>query len=71
MKSLIWKYKELKLSKLFPPVGFMFEETEPEDVIYKLEYKNAVAEFDCNQMYKDYGWDRPLKIWYTHFYEKT
>lgn len=49
--------KGFKLCKLNPPVSYSFEETEPEDVIYKLEYKNAKAEFDCNSMYQDYGWE--------------
>lgn len=49
--------KGLKLCKLNPPVSYVFEETEPEDVVYKLEYKNAKADLDCSQMYKDYGWE--------------
>jgi len=49
--------KGLKLSKLNPPVNFVFEETEPEDVVYKLDYKNTKASKEMKQMYQDYGWE--------------
>lgn len=49
--------KGLKLCKLNPPIDFVFEECEPEDVIYKLDYKNTKASNDMKQMYLDYGWE--------------
>lgn len=60
----------LKLCKLNPPISYVFEETEPEDVIYKLEYKNAKAELDCNQMYKDYGWEYCGSCFGWNYYRK-
>lgn len=62
--------KGLKLCKLNPPISYVFEETEPEDVIYKLEYRNAKAEFDCNQMYKDYGWEFCGSCFGWNYYRK-
>ncbi len=62
--------KGLKLCKLNPPIKYTFEETEPEDVIYKLEYKNVKAEFDCNQMYKDYGWEYCGSCFGWNYYRK-
>lgn len=49
--------KGLKLVKLNPPIDFVFEETEPEDVVYKLDYKNTPAAKEYKQMYLDYGWE--------------
>lgn len=62
--------KGLKLCKLNPPAAYHFEEIEPEDVIYKLEYKNAKAELDCNQMYKDYGWEYCGSCYGWNYYRK-
>lgn len=49
--------KGLKLSKTFPPFIFIFEKCEPEDVIYKLEFKNTKVTSDYIKMYDDYGWE--------------
>lgn len=49
--------KGLKLVKLNPPLDFVFEETEPEDVVYKLDYKNTKVANEYKQMYLDYGWE--------------
>ena len=46
-----------RLVKLIPPVFFIFEETKPEDYIYKLDYKNKEMPNDYFQMFKDYGWE--------------
>lgn len=62
--------KGLKLCKLNPPINYYFEETEPEDVIYKLEYKNAKPELDCNQMYKDFGWEYCGSCFGWNYYRK-
>lgn len=62
--------KGFKLCKMNPPAGYVFEKVEPEDVIYKLEYRNATAEFDCNQMYKDYGWEYCGTCFGWNYYRK-
>jgi len=49
--------KGLKLKKTIAPGFFIFEECEPEDVIYRLEFKNQKATTDYMEMYKDYGWE--------------
>jgi hypothetical protein len=49
--------KGWKLVKMTPPCFFTFERCEPEDVVYRLEYKNAKATDDYMQMYADFGWE--------------
>lgn len=49
--------KGLKLCKLNPPIDFVFEECEPEDVVYRLDYKNTKAAEEYKQLYLDYGWE--------------
>lgn len=46
-----------KLVKMTPPCFYTFEQCEPEDVIYRLDYKNADATSDYMQMYSDFGWE--------------
>jgi hypothetical protein len=46
-----------KLVKMTPPCFYTFEQCEPEDVIYRLDYKNADATGDYMQMYSDFGWE--------------
>jgi hypothetical protein len=48
--------KGWKLKKVVPYL-YTFEQCEPEDVIYRLDYKNADATDDYMQMYSDFGWD--------------
>jgi hypothetical protein len=46
-----------KLVRMTPPCFYTFEQCEPEDVIYRLDYKNADATGDYMQMYSDFGWE--------------
>ncbi len=49
--------KGWKLVKMVPPCFFVFESCEPEDVIYRLDYKNADQTAEYMQMLKDFGWE--------------
>lgn len=46
-----------KLVKMTPPCFYTFEKCEPEDVIYRLDYKNNTENADYMQMMADYGWE--------------
>lgn len=46
-----------KLKKMTPPCFYVFEECEPEDVIYRLDFKNQEAEPEYLQMFADFGWE--------------
>jgi hypothetical protein len=48
--------KGWKLVKMTPPCFFTFEQCQPEDVIYRLDFKNQ-ATGDYMQMYEDFGWE--------------
>jgi hypothetical protein len=45
-----------KLVKMVPPCFYTFEPCQPEDVIYRLDFKNQ-ATGDYMQMYADFGWE--------------
>lgn len=47
-----------KLKKTVPPCFFVFEKCAPEDVVYRLDYKNNTETGDYFQMFQDYGWER-------------
>lgn len=49
--------KGLKIVKFSAPCFYTFEEVEPEDYIYRLEFNNSKTEDDRKKMYQDYGWD--------------
>jgi len=57
----IWlreKHKQgWKLLKMVPPCLFYFEKCEPEDVIYRLDYKNNNENDEYMQLVHDYGWE--------------
>ena len=57
----IWLRKQhqsgLKLMKMIPPCIYIFDECEPEDVIYRLDYKNSEQTAEYMQMLKDFGWE--------------
>ena len=40
-----------------PPCFFVFERCEPEDVVYRLDYKNGEESGAYFQLYRDYGWE--------------
>lgn len=46
-----------KLVKMIPPCFYRFEECTPEDVIYRLDYKNGSETRDYLQMLEDYEWE--------------
>ena len=46
-----------KLTKMVPPCFFYFEKCEPEDVIYRLDYRNNSETEDYMQILADYGWE--------------
>ena len=46
-----------RLVKFKIPCFYTFESCEPEDVIYRLEYKNEAVSADYVQMYADFGWE--------------
>ncbi len=47
----------LRLVKLIPPCFYVFEECTPEDVVYRLDYKNGTPSGEYLQMFRDYGWE--------------
>lgn len=46
-----------KLVKMVPPCFFTFEACEPEDVVYRLDYKNGQESGDYLRLFQDYGWE--------------
>lgn len=46
-----------KLSRFKAPCFFIFESCEPEDVIYRLDYKNRTQTDEYMQMCSDFGWE--------------
>lgn len=46
-----------KLIKMIPPCFYKFEKCQPEDVIYKLDFKNNQEKADYLQLTSDFGWE--------------
>ena len=46
-----------KLSRMIPPCFFIFEKCTPEDVAYRLDYKNNTETNNYFQIIRDYGWE--------------
>ncbi len=46
-----------KMVKMIPPCLYFFESCEPEDVIYRLDYKNWESPKEYMQMLSDFGWE--------------
>ena len=46
-----------KLVKFTAPCFYTFESCEPEDVIYRLDYKNSTQTDEYMQMLRDFGWE--------------
>lgn len=46
-----------KLVKLIPPCFYTFESCTPEDVIYRIDYRNSRQTEEYMQMVKDFGWE--------------
>ena len=46
-----------RLSGMLQPCFYFFEECEPEDVIYRLDYRNEKVNDEYLQIAKDFGWE--------------
>lgn len=46
-----------KMVKMIPPCVYIFESCRPEDVIYRIDYKNSRQTEEYMQMVKDFGWE--------------
>ncbi|MBR3355293.1 MAG: DUF2812 domain-containing protein [Oscillospiraceae bacterium] len=46
-----------KLVKMVPPCFYTFEQCEPEDVIYRLDYRDTENTESYFQMLSDFGWE--------------
>lgn len=46
-----------KLVKTTPPCFYTFESCTPQDVIYRLDYKNSSETDEYMQMLRDFGWE--------------
>ncbi len=57
----IWLRKQhrsgWKLTGMTPPCIYRFESCEPEDVIYRLDFRNNERPEDYMQMISDFGWE--------------
>ena len=49
--------KGWKLVKFIPPFLFKFEECEPDNFYYQLDFKNEKASSDYIGIFNDYGWE--------------
>lgn len=49
--------KGWRLTKVIIPFFYVFEASEPEKVIYQLEFKESKVTDDYLKMYEDYGWE--------------
>ena len=46
-----------KLVKMIVPCFYIFESCTPQDVVYRLDYKNNTENRDYFQIFQDYGWE--------------
>lgn len=46
-----------KLTRIIPPCFYIFEECEPQHVVYRLDYKNNSEDREYFQLFSDYGWE--------------
>ncbi len=63
--------KGLRFVKMTPPCFYTFEETAPEDIVYRLDYQNKVADDDCKQLYADFGWEYAGKCIGWNYFRKS
>ena len=42
---------------MIPPCFYIFEQCTPEEVVYRLDYKNNSENNDYFQVFSDYGWE--------------
>lgn len=45
-----------KLLRMIPPCFYIFEKCTPEDMAYRLDYKNNAETSNYFQIFRDYGW---------------
>lgn len=57
----IWLREQHKngwsLLRMIPPCFYVFEKCAPEDMVYRLDYKNNTETGSYFQLFKDYGWE--------------
>ena len=46
-----------KLVRVIPPCFYVFEDCEPQEVVYRLDYKNSRQTEEYMQMVRDFGWE--------------
>ncbi|MCM1267272.1 MAG: DUF2812 domain-containing protein [Bacteroidales bacterium] len=46
-----------KLLRTVPPCFYIFEKCAPEDMVYRLDYKNNAETGNYFQIFRDYGWE--------------
>lgn len=63
--------KGWKLTKMVPPCFYHFEKCVPEDVIYRLDYKNSTESDDYMQLIHDYGWEYLGKCFGWLYFRKS
>lgn len=63
--------KGWKMKKFVIPCFYHFEACEPEDVIYRLDYKSENVDREYYQIYADYGWERFEEYWGWNYFRKS
>lgn len=53
-----------------PPCFYTFEKSEPEEVIYKLDYRNGTEDSEYRQMFSDFGWEECGRCFGWIYYRK-
>ena len=53
--------KGWKVRKMIPPCFYVFDECEPEDVIYRLDYRSSEETEEYIPMLNDFGWEYVTK----------
>ena len=46
-----------RLARTIVPCFYIFERCAPEDVVYRLDYKNNAQDAEYMQMLRDFGWE--------------
>ncbi len=46
-----------KIVRMIPPCIYIFESCEPQDIIYKMDYKNSEQTPEYMRMVEDFGWE--------------
>ena len=60
-----------KLVKMTPPCFFSFESCEPEDVIYRLDFRNGETQDGYFEMMADFGWEYCGKCFGWNYFRKS